>query len=80
MTEPIELADLPARVDELMRRTGTGQRFLVMRDGRPLFALVSVSDLTSLEETDEVLAEQGVLEALRESRALAGEDATSYDS
>jgi hypothetical protein len=79
MHDLIEVAQLPDRADEIAVRLRQGERFLVGTGGTPIAALVSLAELADLDETDTVLADQGLLDALREARAVAGEDPSDYD-
>lgn len=79
MHESIDVEELPDRVDQLALRLSHGARFVVLSHGKPMAALVSLAELNDLDETDIVLADQGLLDALREARAIAGEDPSDYE-
>jgi PHD/YefM family antitoxin component YafN of YafNO toxin-antitoxin module len=79
MHESIEIEELPSRLDQLALRLSRGARFVVLNRGKPMAALVSLAELNDLDETDNVLADQGLLDALREARTIAGEDPSDYD-
>lgn len=73
MHETVHITSLAARLPAIMERLRTGERVVIADDSGPVGALVSLWDLESLDETDAVLADKGLLQALRESQALAGE-------
>ena len=79
MHESIDVDELPARVDQLASRLSHGARFVVLSHSKPVAALVSLAELNDLDETDAVLADEGLLEALRHARAVAGEDPSNYE-
>lgn len=47
---PITPLDLRRSLGRILDEASTGQRFLIERDHRPIAALVSVEDATSLDE------------------------------
>ena len=53
-------------VDQVEREHG---RVVITKHGRPAAVLLSIADLTSLEETLEILSDRAVLRELREAAA-----------
>ena len=63
------VADAKKTLSELMSRAAyNNERFLIQRRGKPMAALVSIEDLTRLEE--ETVAPKGLLAALAEFEEL----------
>ena len=70
MTEIVPLAEARNRLSELANLVETThERIIVTRNGRPAFALVSLDDIESLEETLTLLSDPEALAAIRESEA-----------
>ncbi len=60
----ISMAEAKARLSELASRTAGGERFFLLRRGKPVAALVGARDLQALEASDRA----GFLEALESFR------------
>ena len=56
------MAQAKARLSELALRTGGGERFRLLRRGRPVAALVPVEDLNRIDEREKAM---GLIEAAR---------------
>ena len=76
MTEILPLAEARNRLSELANLVETThERVVVTRNGRPSFALISLDDIESLEETLSLLADPDAMAGIRRSEAehAAGE-------
>ena len=73
MHETVHINALAAQIPAIVERLRQGERVVIADDDGPVGALVSLWDLESLDETDAVLADKGLLEALREAQGLASE-------
>ena len=72
MTETLPLAEVKARLSEIVERVLREQeRVVVTRNGRPAAVLVSPEDLESLEETLAVLSDTGLMQQIREGSRAA---------
>ena len=70
MSETLPFSEVKAHLSELADRVERHHdRFLVTRNGRPSFVLVSPDDLESLEETLELLSHPELLAEVREAEA-----------
>jgi len=70
MTEILPLADVKARLSELVERVSSDHdRVLITRRGRPAAVLVSPEDLEALEETLDLLSQPGILDEIRRAEA-----------
>jgi prevent-host-death family protein len=83
MSEVIPLAEVKARLSELVARVGgQHERVTVTVHGRPTAVLVAVEDLESLEETIAILSDVDALRSLADADAeLArgeGEDEATF--
>lgn len=68
MSTHITLADAKARLSEVVGRVnGQHERFTVTVHGRPSAVVLAVEDLSALEETLEILAEEETMRRLRQS-------------
>ena len=64
MNDPMSVADAKRHLSELISRVSyNNERFLILRRGRPMAALVSAEDLARLGE--EPVPAQGLLAAVR---------------
>ena len=66
MTKSIAVAEAKAAFSELASRASAGERFLVLRRGKPVAALVGPEDLELLEQATR---RRSFLEALESFRA-----------
>jgi prevent-host-death family protein len=76
MTESLAFSEAKAHLSELAERVEREhERFLVTRNGRPSFVLVSPDDLDALEETLDILRDSDLVASIARSRseAAAGE-------
>jgi len=72
MTETLPFSDAKAHLSDLADRVEREhERILVTRNGRPSFVLVSPDELSSLEETLEILSDPELMQSLRQSRLEA---------
>ncbi|MGI8823001.1 MAG: type II toxin-antitoxin system Phd/YefM family antitoxin [Acidimicrobiia bacterium] len=72
MSETLPFSEVKAHLSELADRVERHHdRFLVTRNGRPSFVLVSPDDLESLEETLDILRDDELIQSLRRSRQEA---------
>ena len=70
MTESMAFSDAKAHLSELAERVEREhERFLVTRNGRPSFVLLSPDDLDSLEETLDIVKDTELYASLEISRA-----------
>lgn len=70
--ETLPLATVKARFSELVDRVARQHdRVLVTRNGAPAAVLVSPDDLEGLEETLEILSDEGALTEIREGLTAA---------
>ena len=70
MTDIFPFSDAKSRLSELADRIEhEHERFLVTRNGRPSFVLISPDDLASLEETLDIVRDHDLVESIRKSRA-----------
>lgn len=66
--ETTSLADAKARLSELVNAvSGTWERVVITKNGRPAVVLVAVEDLEALIETLEVLSDPEAMAAIRAS-------------
>ena len=73
MTETVPLAEARNRLSELASLVETThERIIVTRNGRPAFALVSLDDIESLEETLSILSDPEAMAAIAESKREIG--------
>jgi antitoxin YefM len=64
--ETTSLADAKSRLSELVAAvTGTWQRVVITKNGRPAAVLMAVEDLEALIETLEVLSDPDAMAAIR---------------
>ena len=80
MSETLPLAEVKAKFSEMVDRVEhTHDRITVTRNGRPAAVLISPEELTSLEDTLELLSDPGAVAELRASREAhdAGDFLTS---
>jgi antitoxin YefM len=69
MTETVPLAEARNRLSELASLVETThERIVVTRNGRPAFALISLDDIESMEETLSLLSDPDALAGIRESQ------------
>jgi prevent-host-death family protein len=74
MSQTLPLADVKARLSELVERVASQHdRVLITRRGRPAAVLMSPEDLEALEETLDLLSQPGAMDEI--SRAEADIDA-----
>ncbi|MBA2336375.1 MAG: type II toxin-antitoxin system Phd/YefM family antitoxin [Acidimicrobiia bacterium] len=74
MSETLPFSQAKAHLSELADRVEhQHDRFLVTRNGRPSFVLLSPDDLESLEETVAIIGDDQLMESLRRSRRDAAE-------
>jgi antitoxin YefM len=67
MAETLPLAEVKARLSEIVERVLRGQeRVVITRNGRPAAVLVSPEDLESLEETLAVLSDPELMAQIQE--------------
>lgn len=72
MSETLPFSEAKAHLSELADRVERQRdRILVTRNGRPSFVLVSPDELESLEETLDILNDDGLMASLRQSRREA---------
>ena len=70
MSETLPLADVKARLSELVERVvSEHDRVLITRRGRPAAVLMSPDDLEALEETLDLLSEPDAMEEIRRAEA-----------
>ncbi|MCZ7664429.1 MAG: type II toxin-antitoxin system Phd/YefM family antitoxin [Thermoleophilia bacterium] len=70
MSETLPLADVKARLSELVERVASEHdRVLITRRGRPAAVLMSPDDLEALEETLDLLSEPDAMEEIRRAEA-----------
>ncbi|MCZ7665127.1 MAG: type II toxin-antitoxin system Phd/YefM family antitoxin [Thermoleophilia bacterium] len=70
MSETLPLADVKARLSELVERVvSEHERVLITRRGRPAAVIISPDDLEALEETLDLLTQPGVLDDIRAAEA-----------
>jgi len=68
VTEILPLAEARNRLSELAGRVeATHERIIVTRNGRPAFAIVSLEDIESLEETLSLLSDPEAMAGIRQS-------------
>ncbi|HVX22548.1 MAG TPA: type II toxin-antitoxin system Phd/YefM family antitoxin [Acidimicrobiales bacterium] len=66
----MSLSEVRNRLSEIVDSVDrTHDRVTITRRGRPVAVLLSLSDLDSLEETTDILASPGELEAIRAAAA-----------
>lgn len=69
MTETVPLAEARNRLSELASLVETThERVIVTRSGRPSFALVSLDDIESLDETLSILSDPEAMADIRQSQ------------
>jgi len=69
MTETLPLAEARNRLSELASLVETThERVIVTRNGRPSFALISLDDIESLEETLILLSDPEAMAGIRQSK------------
>jgi len=74
VTETLPFSDAKAHLSDLADRVEREhERILVTRNGRPSFVLVSPDELTSLDETLEILSDPELMRSLRRSRQEAAQ-------
>jgi antitoxin YefM len=72
VTETLPFSDAKAHLSDLADRVERErERILVTRNGRPSFVLVNPDELSSLEETLEILSDPELMRSLRQSRREA---------
>jgi antitoxin YefM len=72
MTESMPFSEAKAHLSELAERVEREhERFLVTRNGRPSFALVSPDDLDALEETLDILRDPDLVASIARCRSEA---------
>lgn len=70
MSETLPLAEVKAKLSEMVDRVEhTHDRITVTRNGRPAAVLISPDELTSLEETLDLLSDPEAMAQLREAKA-----------
>ena len=70
MSETLPLAEVKAKLSEMVDRVKhTHDRITVTRNGRPAAVLISPDELTSLEETLDLLSDPDAMAHLREAQA-----------
>jgi len=71
----IAISNLRANLPSLINRVNENiERFTITVSGKPKAVIISPEELESLEETAEVLATPGALEAIRKSQKQIRED------
>jgi len=65
MIKNVSMAQAKGSLSELASRAAAGERFLLLRRGRPLAGLVGPRDLAALETTDQATSFGAALEAFR---------------
>jgi prevent-host-death family protein len=74
------LADAKARLSELVATvSGTWERVVITKNGRPVAVLMSVEDLEALIETLEVLSDPDAMSAIRAADAPGAEWTTGEE-
>ncbi len=74
MSDTLPFSEVKAHLSELADRVERQHdRILVTRNGRPSFVILSPDDLESLQETIEILSDDGLMDSLRKSRLEAAE-------
>jgi antitoxin YefM len=74
MSEILPFSEAEAHLSELADRVEEQHdRILVTRNGRPSFVLMSPDDLESLEESLDIVRDDGLMESVRRSRLEASE-------
>ncbi len=81
MSETLPLANVKSKFSEMVDRVEhTHDRIIVTRNGRPAAVLISPEELTSLEDTLELLSDPEAIRELNESRqAYAAGDFVTGD-
>ena len=70
MSDTIPFSEAKSHLSELADRIEhEHDRFLVTRNGRPSFVLISPDDLASLEETLDIARDHNLVESIRTSRS-----------
>ena len=70
MAKTVPFTEARARLSELLDDVDVRHEHVVItRKGRPIAVLVPVEEQEALEETIEILQDEGLLDALRESEA-----------
>jgi antitoxin (DNA-binding transcriptional repressor) of toxin-antitoxin stability system len=65
MTKTVSMAQAKAALSELASRTSSGERFVLLRRGKPVAGLVSAGDVSALEGTAEVATFMNAILAFR---------------
>ncbi len=74
MAEVMPFSEATAHLSELAERVELEHaRFLVTRNGRPSFVLVSPDDLDALEETLDILRDRELVASLKRSQEEAAQ-------
>ena len=74
MSETLPLAQVKSRFSEMVDRVEhTQDRIVVTRNGRPAAVMISPDELTSLEDTLELLSDPEAMQELDEARRAATE-------
>ena len=69
MFETLSLANVKSKFSEMVDRVEhTHDRIIITRNGRPAAVLISPEELTSLEDTLELLSDPDAMRQLHESR------------
>jgi prevent-host-death family protein len=72
--DTIALSELRTNLPTVIRKISTGiDRLIITVSGKPKAVVLSLEELESLEETAEILAIPGALEAIREGEKEANE-------
>lgn len=74
MSEVLPLAEVKSKFSEMVDRVEhTQDRIVVTRNGRPAAVMISPDELTSLEDTLELLSDPAAMRELDEARRAATE-------
>jgi antitoxin (DNA-binding transcriptional repressor) of toxin-antitoxin stability system len=71
MTKNVSMAQAKGSLSELASRAAAGERFLLLRRGRPLAGLVGPRDLACLETTGQATSFGAALDAFRRRHGAA---------
>jgi antitoxin YefM len=68
MSETLPLSSVKAHLSEIVDRVeGEHDRVVLTRNGKPAAVLISHEDLEGLEETLQIMSEEGLMSQIRES-------------